>query len=66
MSYEYVYYNCLINNIDQESDDTYSHEPDLIFNEMRDGPIITNCKIMIWQLNPLKLILKHYQSLYQP
>ena len=44
MSYEYVYYNCLINNIDQESNDSYSHEPDLVFNEMRDGPIITDCE----------------------
>jgi hypothetical protein len=44
MSYEYIYYNALIKNIDQESADTYSHEPYFIFNEMRDGPIITYCE----------------------
>ena len=32
MSYDYVYYNALINNIDQESADTYTHDPDLVLN----------------------------------
>ena len=31
MCYEYVYYNALINNIDSKSDDTFTHEPNLVF-----------------------------------
>jgi hypothetical protein len=58
MSYEYVYYNALINNIDQESDDTYTHEPDLIFNEMRDGPIITDCEDYDLAIESFKVDLK--------
>jgi hypothetical protein len=58
MSYEYVYYNALINNIDLESDDTYSHEPDLVFNEMRDGAIITDCEDYDLAIESFKVDLK--------
>ena len=58
MSYEYVYYNALINNIDQESADSYSHEPDLVFNEMRDGPIITDCEDYDLAIESFKVDLK--------
>ena len=58
MSYEYVYYNCLINNIDQESEDSYSHEPDLVFNEMRDGPIITDWEDYDLAIESFKVDLK--------
>ena len=58
MSYEYVYYNALIKNIDQESADTYSHEPYFIFNEMRDGPIITDCEDYDMAIESFKVDLK--------
>jgi len=58
MSYEYIYYNALIKNIDQESADTYSHEPYFIFNEMRDGPIITYCEDYDMAIESFKVDLK--------
>ena len=58
MSYDYVYYNALINTIDQESDDTYTHEPDLVFNEIRDGAIITDCEDCDLAIESFKIDLK--------
>ena len=58
MSYEYVYYNALINNIDQEIADTYTHNPDLVFNEMRDGAIITDCEDYDLAIEFIKVDLK--------
>ena len=40
--YEFAYYNALINNIDLKS--IINHEPHLVFNEERDGPLIKNCQ----------------------
>jgi hypothetical protein len=52
--YEYVYYNALTNNIDFESDDTCTHEPNLDFNEQKPDPIIKNCdKYISLRLNHL-------------
>jgi hypothetical protein len=58
MSYEYVYYNALTNNFDQQTDETYSHEANLVFNEMRDSPIIQDCEKYDMAIESFKLYLK--------
>ena len=43
-NYTYEYYNLSVNNIDAETTDTTTHEPNLIFYEQRESAIITNCE----------------------
>ena len=54
--YEFVYYNALINNIDSKS--TINHEPHLVFNEERDGPLIKNCQDYDMSIANFKVDLK--------
>jgi hypothetical protein len=56
--YEYVYYNALINNIDSKSDDTFTHEPNLVFNEQKPDPIIKTCENYEFAIESFKLDLK--------
>ena len=58
MSFEYVYYNALINNIDSKSDDTFTHEPNLVFNEQKPDPLIKNCEDYEFAIESFKLDLK--------
>ncbi len=54
--WEYVYLNCLINNIDSNSD--FNHEPHLVFNEDRTSPLITNCENYDMSIANFKVDLK--------
>lgn len=54
--FEYVYLNCLINNIDSKS--TINHEPHLVFNEQRDSPLIENCQDYDLAISNFKVDLK--------
>lgn len=54
--YEYTYYNALINNIDANS--SLDHEPHLVFNESRDGGLITNCEDYEMSIANFKVDLK--------
>lgn len=54
--YSYVYYNCLINNVDSNSD--VHHEPHLVFNEDRGAPLITNCEDYDLSIENFKVDLK--------
>ena len=54
--YEYVYLNCLINNIDSNSD--FNHEPHLVFNEDITSPLIINCEQYDLCISSFKVDLK--------
>jgi hypothetical protein len=57
-NYEYEYYNLSMNNIDSETNDEFSHEPDLVFNEERDSPILNNTDDYEFSIENFKLDLK--------
>lgn len=58
MSFDYVYYTALVDNLDQEEDDNYDHEPTLVFNEVRDVPIIKNTQDYLFAVESFKLDTK--------
>lgn len=57
-NYEYEYYNLSMNNIDSETGDEFSHEPDLVFNEERDSPLLVNTQDYEFSIENFKLDLK--------
>ena len=57
-SFEYEYFNLSVNNIDSETADEMTHEPDLVFSEVRDGPIIENTQEYDFSIENFKLDLK--------
>ena len=47
-----------LNNIDSETGDQFSHEPDLVFSEERDTAIIKNTEEYQFSIENFKLDLK--------
>ena len=57
-SFDFEYYNLSLNNIDSETGDQFSHEPDLVFSEERDTAIIKNTEEYQFSIKNFKLDLK--------
>ena len=57
-SFDFEYYNLSLNNIDSETGDQFSHEPDLVFSEERDTAIIKNTEEYQFSIENFKLDLK--------
>ena len=56
--YDYEYYSLSVNNIDAQSHDEKTHEPNCIFNEKRDSPIISKCEDYDFAIENFKIDLK--------
>jgi len=57
-SFDFEYYNLSLNNIDSETEDQFSHEPDLVFSEERDTAIIKKTEEYQFSIENFKLDLK--------
>ena len=56
--YDYEYYSLSVNNLDAQSHDITTHEPNTVFNEKRDGPIISKCEDYDFAIENFKIDLK--------
>ena len=56
--YDYTYYSLSLNNIDAETQDATTHEPNLVFNEQRDVALITSCEDYDFAIENFKIDLK--------
>ena len=56
--YEYEYYSLSVNNLDAQTHDITTHEPNTVFNEKRDEPIIEKCEDYDFAIENFKIDLK--------
>jgi len=56
--YKYEYYSLSVNNLDAQTHDITTHEPNTVFNEKRDSPIIANCQDYDFSIENFKINLK--------
>jgi len=56
--YEYEYYSLSLNNLDAQTHDITTHEPNTVFNEKRDSPIISKCEDYDFAIENFKIDLK--------
>jgi len=56
--YDYEYYSLSVNNLDAQTHDITTHEPNTVFNEKRDSPIISKCEDYDFAIENFKIDLK--------
>ena len=56
--YDYEYYSLSVNNLDAQTHDETTHEPNTVFNEKRSEPIISKCEDYDFAIENFKLDLK--------
>ena len=56
--YDYEYYSLSVNNLDAQTHDETTHEPNTVFNEKRSEPIISKCEDYDFAIENFKIDLK--------